>query len=87
VTVWTEERAGLIRVHVKDNGIGIAAEHRRRVFNLFERLHGGEKYPGTGIGLAIVEKAVERLGGCIGLESEIGKGSCFWIDLPKHCPR
>jgi len=87
VTVWTEEREGLIRVHVKDNGIGIPAEHHHRVFNLFERLHGGEKYPGTGIGLAIVEKAVERLGGCIGVESEPGKGSCFWIDLPKHSPR
>lgn len=83
VTIWTEEKSRLIRVHVKDNGIGIAAEHHERVFNLFERLHGGEKYPGTGIGLAIVQKAVERMGGCIGLESEPGKGSCFWIDLPK----
>jgi signal transduction histidine kinase len=50
---------------------------------VFERLHGGEAYSGTGIGLAIVQKGVERMGGEVGLESTPGKGSRFWIDLPK----
>ena len=49
----------------------------------FERLHGGETYPGTGIGLAIVRKAIERMGGRVGVESELGRGSGFWIELPK----
>jgi signal transduction histidine kinase len=50
---------------------------------VFERLHGVETYPGTGIGLAIVQKGVERLGGRVGLESSEGKGSRFWIQLKK----
>jgi len=53
-----------------------------RVFGMFERLHGREHYTGTGIGLAIVEKAVSRMNGRVGVESEIGKGSRFWIELP-----
>ena len=70
-----------IRLWVEDNGIGIAPEHRERVFRVFERLHGIETYPGTGIGLAIVRKGVERMGGRVGIESEIGQGSRFWVEL------
>ncbi len=61
---------------------GIPSEHQERVFNMFERLHSADDYAGTGIGLAIVRKAVERLGGRLGLESEVGKGTRFWIELP-----
>jgi len=50
---------------------------------VFERLHGVETYPGTGIGLAIVRKGIERLGGHVGVESAEGRGSRFWIELPK----
>ncbi|WNZ27834.1 PAS domain S-box protein [Leptolyngbya sp. NK1-12] len=72
----------LIRLWVKDNGIGIAPEHQERIFRVFERLHGVESYPGTGIGLAIVRKGLERMGGQAGVESQLGEGSRFWIALP-----
>jgi PAS domain S-box-containing protein len=77
-----ERREALVRVSLQDNGIGIAPQHRERIFKVFERLHGSESYPGTGVGLAIARKAVTRLGGRIGVDSEPGKGSTFWVELP-----
>ncbi|TCO83789.1 PAS domain S-box-containing protein [Plasticicumulans lactativorans] len=82
VRVWAERRDGRLRVWVEDAGIGIAPEHHERIFRVFERLHGIEQYPGTGIGLAIVRKAVERMGGSVGLASAPGAGSRFWVELP-----
>ena len=72
-----------IRVWFKDNGIGIAPENCERIFRLFERIHPVTRYEGTGIGLTIVRKAIERMGAQVGLESELGKGSSFWIQLQK----
>ena len=83
VRVWAEERGEWIRLWVEDNGIGIAPEHQDRIFRVFERLHGSEMYPGTGIGLAIVAKGMERMGGRAGVESSPGKGSKFWIESSK----
>ncbi|MCX7592571.1 MAG: ATP-binding protein [Fischerella sp.] len=76
-----------VRLWVEDNGIGIAQQHQERIFKTFERLHGIESYPGTGIGLAIVKRGVERMGGRVGIESQLGQGSRFWIDLlpPDRC--
>lgn len=68
-----------VRIYIQDNGIGIPAESQERIFGMFQRL--STKYEGTGIGLAIVRKAIERLGGRVGLTSEPGKGSTFWIEL------
>ncbi|MBJ6723880.1 PAS domain S-box protein [Geomesophilobacter sediminis] len=83
IRIWAETEGDLVRLKVQDNGIGVAPEHRERIFNLFERLYGNEMYPGTGIGLAIVRKGVTRMGGRIGVESEPGRGSLFWIELPR----
>jgi signal transduction histidine kinase len=80
--VRAERLENRIRLWVEDNGIGIDPEHFDRIFRVFERLHGHEQYPGTGIGLAIVHKGMARQGGSAGVESAPGKGSRFWIELP-----
>ena len=69
-----------VKIFIQDNGIGIAPEHQEQIFRLFNRLHG-ESYEGTGIGLAIVQKGVERMGGRVGVESAPGQGSRFWFEL------
>lgn len=80
--VRAQERADFIRVWVEDNGLGIAPEHREQIFRLFMRLHG-EKYAGTGIGLAIVQQGLQRMGGRVGICSSADHGSSFWFELRK----
>lgn len=81
VRIHSESVGGRARLWVEDNGIGIAGVHLSKLFTLFERLHAREEYPGTGIGLAIVRRATERMGGAAGVESEPGRGSRFWVEL------
>lgn len=90
VRVWVEprlvEQTGkkFVRIWIEDKGIGIPAAHLQRIFRPFERLHGISEYPGSGIGLAIVNKAAQRMGGNCGVESEAGAGSRFWVELPAY---
>ncbi|MGH7946565.1 MAG: PAS domain-containing sensor histidine kinase, partial [Opitutaceae bacterium] len=81
--VWTEQRDGQVRLWIEDNGIGIKPEYQGRIYGIFERLHpNNEHYEGTGIGLAVVRRAVERMSGSSGMESDGKTGSKFWIQLP-----
>ena len=77
-----ESGDGKLRLCVRDKGIGIEEAHQQRIFGMFERLHGTAAYPGTGIGLAIVRKGAERMGGTVGVKSRPGHGSLFWVELP-----
>ena len=83
VRVYSEARDGQVRLWVEDNGIGIEPEAQRKLFEMFHRVHTERQYEGTGMGLAIVRKAIERMGGQTGVESALGQGSRFWLELPK----
>ena len=81
ITIGAERRNGRVRIVVEDDGIGIPPEYQDRVFDVFERLHSREEFEGTGIGLAEVRKGANRMGGSVGVDSEPGRGSRFWIEL------
>ena len=83
VEVCTAQYGNEVRICIRDNGIGIPTENQKQIFGIFQRLHGHAAYPGTGIGLAIVQKAVERMCGRVGVESALGKGSKFWLQLKR----
>ncbi len=82
VTVGASRNRQNVRIFVQDEGIGMAREHHQRIFQVFQRLHTAKEYPGTGIGLALVKRIAQRLGGNVSVESELGKGSTFWIEIP-----
>jgi chemotaxis family two-component system sensor kinase Cph1 len=82
IHVTAEQRDGEWLFAVRDNGIGIEPEFCERVFGLFQRLHTRRKYAGTGIGLAICKKIVERYQGRIWAVSELGRGATFYFNLP-----
>src|SRR5436190_9410430 len=75
VEVWTERQASRVRIHVQDNGIGIDPAHHQKIFGIFERVGNVKEHDGTGIGLAIVARAVQRMGGQCGVDSKLGAGS------------
>jgi PAS domain S-box-containing protein len=83
VRIRAEEVDGWVRLWFEDEGIGIDGRSHKRIFGIFQSLHPHGTYEGTGIGLAIVRRAVERMGGKVGVQSEPGHGSRFWVDLKK----
>jgi signal transduction histidine kinase len=83
IAIRAETRGNTVRLWIRDNGIGIPKEYQSKIFQIFERLQSDHHTgPGTGIGLAVVSKAVQRMGGRAGVESQLGHGSDFWIELP-----
>jgi signal transduction histidine kinase len=80
VRIWAETTADVGRIWVQDNGVGIPEHAQKRLFQMFQKLDN--EYEGTGIGLAIVRKVVERMGGKVGVKSELGNGSRFWVEFP-----
>jgi len=81
VRVRAENRETMVRLWIEDDGIGIDPRYQHRLFKMFERIHPDLPYEGTGVGLAIVRKAAERMGGRVGVDSDGVHGSRFWIDL------
>ncbi len=84
VRIWAETHEAGTRVWVEDNGIGIDPQHHQRIFGLFEQVNKPDQFEGTGVGLAIVRKAIERMQGTYGFESQPGHGSRFWLQLRTH---
>lgn len=84
IHLGAERVGGRWRLTVQDNGIGLRPEYASKVFEIFKRLHAKDDYEGTGIGLAICKKIVERHGGSIGVESAPGEGATFWFTLAPH---
>lgn len=82
VELGAERGNGEWRLYVRDHGIGIAPEHRQNVFVIFRRLHSREEYPGSGIGLAVCKRIVERHRGRIWVDTTVGGGCTFWFTLP-----
>ena len=83
IEVGAEEGAECCVLWVRDNGIGFDMEHHEHIFDIFQRLNVSDDYPGTGIGLAIVRKAMERMGGRAWAESKPGAGATFYLEIPK----
>ncbi len=80
---WQIEDEQVI-IRISDNGIGIPAEYHEKIFNMFQRLHSEDEYPGTGIGLANVKKSLDLLGGSVSVASKVGEGTTFSVYLPKE---
>lgn len=86
VKIWAEPMGDETRLWVEDNGIGISPKNHARIFGLFEQINAPHEYEGTGVGLTIVRKAIERMNGRHGCESQLGQGSRFWLQLKTSAP-
>jgi two-component system, chemotaxis family, sensor kinase Cph1 len=84
ITITAERVPGAWQFAIRDNGIGIDPKYQERIFIIFQRLHGHGKFPGTGIGLAICKRVVERHAGRIWFTSEPGSGATFYFTISDH---
>jgi light-regulated signal transduction histidine kinase (bacteriophytochrome) len=87
IEIGMEEKSNSCVLWVRDNGVGFDMKYHDRIFGIFQRLNRAEDYPGTGIGLAIVRKAMERIGGRAWATSTPGEGSTFFLEIPREKPR
>ena len=81
--IGSRREAGRLTLWVRDNGVGFDMKYHDRMFGIFQRLHRAEEFPGTGVGLALVAKAVQRMGGRVWAESTLGSGSTFFLEFPE----
>lgn len=81
IKIWSQKEENHLRLWVQDNGIGIAPQFHEKIFDIYQTLHDPNTYGGTGVGLPLAKKAVQRMNGSIGVESSVGAGSKFWIRL------
>jgi light-regulated signal transduction histidine kinase (bacteriophytochrome) len=79
---WQQMTENEIVIFVRDNGIGIEPRYHKQIFRIFQRLHTDTEFKGTGVGLAIVKRAADKIGGVLRVESKVGEGSTFYITLP-----
>jgi signal transduction histidine kinase len=83
IEIGARDQGATCLLWVRDNGVGFDMKFHDKIFSIFQRLHRAEDYPGTGVGLAIVKKVMERMGGRAWAESEPGKGASFYLEIPK----
>ncbi len=83
IRIWSEDLGNRMRLWVEDNGLGIQPRDQERIFNMFVQVNDASTYGGTGVGLAIVKKAMQTMHGTAGVESADGAGSRFWVELSK----